>query len=223
MARRPSSPVCLRAADVIPVRAEEGHLNHIRPSKASCAGPVTFGFGSSRGDSNPRPLPFTDSGQVSRARRRVLSLPGSPRVGRPANTLPTDRVTPRGMAARMTSGRICPDVGLTGPRKCGDGGADAYVVPPTIDLPAGRRAETYVANRGAYGAMLQPKGMTARCRCTVSIARSARWPAGARGGIRTIDLWITSRTEAFQLDPSRTIVAAQVRASFHPVPSCTGW
>ncbi len=45
----------------------------------------------------------------------------------------------------------------------------------------------------------------------------------ARGRIRTDDLPITSGTEAFQLDPSRTIVAAQVRATFHPMPSCTAW
>jgi hypothetical protein len=46
---------------------------------------------------------------------------------------------------------------------------------------------------------------------------------GARGRIRTDDLPITSRTETFQLDPSRTIRAAQVRDRFHLMPSCGAW
>jgi len=41
--------------------------------------------------------------------------------------------------------------------------------------------------------------------------------------IRTDDLPITSRIETFQLDPPRTILAAQVRDRFHPVPSRRAW
>jgi hypothetical protein len=46
---------------------------------------------------------------------------------------------------------------------------------------------------------------------------------GARGRIRTADLPITSRTETFQLDPPRTILAAQEQDRFHPDPSCGAW
>jgi hypothetical protein len=46
---------------------------------------------------------------------------------------------------------------------------------------------------------------------------------GARGGIRTLDLPITSRTLTFQLDPPSTILAAQVRDRFHLMPSCGVW
>jgi hypothetical protein len=54
-------------------------------------------------------------------------------------------------------------------------------------------------------------------------SRSELLVCGARGRIRTDDLPITSRTEAFQLDPPRTILAAQARDQFHPVPSCVAW
>jgi hypothetical protein len=71
--------------------------------------------------------------------------------------------------------------------------------------------------------------MTAGCRCPVRIAR--KYPLtcgfGARGGIRTLDLPITGRTEAFQLGPARTIVAAQVRTNFVwcrlVVPGISAW
>ena len=40
---------------------------------------------------------------------------------------------------------------------------------------------------------------------------------------RTDDLPITSRTDVFQRDPPRTILAAQLRDPFHPEPSGTVW
>jgi hypothetical protein len=46
---------------------------------------------------------------------------------------------------------------------------------------------------------------------------------GARGGIRTLDLPITSRTETLQLDPPSTILAAQVQDPLHPVRSRSAW
>src|SRR5215216_2438473 len=60
---------------------------------------------------------------------------------------------------------------------------------------------------------VRPKGMTRLLplRRQHSEKHSLTWGFGARGGIRTLDLPITSRTEVFQLDPPRTILAAQER------------
>jgi hypothetical protein len=55
---------------------------------------------------------------------------------------------------------------------------------------------------------------------TVRILRPA---PSTRGQIRTDDLPTTRRTETLQLDPPRTIVAAQIRDRFHLVPSSSAW
>jgi hypothetical protein len=46
---------------------------------------------------------------------------------------------------------------------------------------------------------------------------------GARGGIRTLDLPITSRSLTLRMDPPRPILTAQERDPFHPDPSCGAW
>jgi hypothetical protein len=75
---------------------------------------------------------------------------------------------------------------------------------------------TRPAGRGAGQARLphagQPKGMTACCHCAVNNARRALLSCGyrARGGIRTLDLPITSRMLGVGLDGSRRIWPAYV-------------
>ena len=75
---------------------------------------------------------------------------------------------------------------------------------------------TRPAGRGAGQARLprsgQPKGMTACCHCAVSNARRALLSCGyrARGGIRTLDLPITSRFTAVHRVAASVILAGQV-------------
>ena len=68
------------------------------------------------------------------------------------------------------------------------------------------------AGRGPPGMMIQPKGMTAHCRCAGSYARNILLTCsfGARGRIRTDDLPITSRMLDVDLDGSRRIEPAHV-------------